>query len=80
MKKLMKLKCIKEKLGVVNKEFTVGEEYVVLYNHASLISIQGESGYKVNLSKRVDDLNLPYLWEYFDEKESHKIAKTNRIP
>ena len=51
--------------------FKAGEMYKVAINHPHLISLVDEFGYKMNFSRREDDANLPYLWDYFyeDNKE-----------
>lgn len=61
------LECIKEikSINGVSTRFTTEKRYRVAYNHLNLVSLIDESGYKMNFSRNPEDLNLPYIWDYF---------------
>lgn len=55
--------------------FKEGIRYEVVSNHRMLVSVIGEGGYKENFVKREDDINLPYLWDYFYDIDKEKFEK-----
>lgn len=73
----VKLMCIIPIDDVNNKmRFKAGSNYKVLLNHPHLISMLDESGYKMNFTKRENDIVLPYIWDYFYEDGMEIVEET----
>lgn len=66
----MYLTCI---TSTEDNNFIEGNVYEVAINHPHLVSLIGEDKYKMNFTRREDDLNLPYIWNYFDIKDKYKL-------
>jgi len=53
--------------------FKAERKYKVISNYPYTVSLIDENGYKMNFSKREDDINLPYIWDYFDEEDKELL-------
>lgn len=49
--------------------FEAGNKYEVLINHTHLVSVKDKNGYKMNFSTRDEDMNLLYVWDYFNSED-----------
>lgn len=54
-------------------KFKANKEYIVAINHPHIVYLVGEDGYKMGFSRREEDMNLPYLWNYFYEEDKELL-------
>lgn len=60
--------------NIKNLRFEAEKDYLVVVNHPHTISVLDKDGYKLNFSKRNNDLNLPHIWDYFDDYNKGKVS------
>jgi len=78
--KKIKLTCINSIGNINNLKFKEGEKYEVAINHPNLVSVIDNFGYKMNFSRKMHDLNLPYIWYFFSEEDREILdANTEKL-